>query len=327
MEQLSIEQFRQLKAKLNAAKNDLDDYMSVEEEIVSFDLSNIPFEEWNGMKIIGSIDFTGTHANLDFRQVQFSNLCNFETCNLQNIPVPELPLEWQEKCRNRELTYKDIIENIDIFEGIPVRYYLKEDNELPNLTKIVGNNLISDLIKKHYDVFAHILSKEKLHLLNERINTDLPFEESFIKAVKEYARNGEYIRTRFYNEDHEEYYQLPEWLESMNFKIIPNYTTIEEIENHDIHNYISRDGVEEFVEMMNKDYLKRFEEENHLLFKQARDRDKFKYTNYLETFGSFTYTRMTEEDKKRFKNNQNTYDEFCDRMAELINGLRLTNIL
>ena len=324
MEQLSIEQFRQLKAKLNAAKNDIDEYMSVEEEIVSFDLSNIPFEEWNGMKIIGSIDFSGTHANLDFRQVQFRNLCNFETCNLQNIPVPELPLEWQEKCKNRELTYKDIIENIDIFEGIPVRYYLKEDNELPNLTKIVGNHLISDLIKEHYDVFSHILSKDKLNLLNERIDTTLPFEESFIKAVKEYARNGEYVRTRYYNEDHEEYYQLPEWLNSMNFKIIPNYTSIEEIETHDIHNYVSRDGIDEFIEMMNKDYLKRFEEENHLLFKQARDR--LKYTNYLETFGSFTYTRMTEEDKKRFKNNQNTYDEFCDRMAELINGLRLTNV-
>lgn len=323
MEQLSIEQFRQLKAKLNAAKNDIDEYMSIEEEIVSFDLSNIPFEEWNGMRIIGSIDFSETKANLDFRNVQFNNLCNFDNCNLRNIPVPELPLEWQEKCRNRELTYSDIIDNIDIFEGIPVRYYLKEDNEIPNLAKIVGNHLISDLIKEHFDVFSHIKNAEKFDLFNERINTNLPFEESFIKAVKNYARNGEYTRVRFHNENHEEYYQLPEWLNSMNFNIVPNYRTIEEIESHNIHNYVSRDGVDEFLEMMNIDYLKRFEEENHFLFKKARDR--FEYTNYLEMIGQFVYTRLLDEDILRIKNNQNTYEEFNDRMAELINGLRLCN--
>lgn len=179
MEKITLEQFNNLKKKLYDSRNNLNEYMAIEEEIVSFDLSDIPYEAWNGMRIIGSIDFSNTNANLDFRHVQFRNLCNFDSCNLRNIPVPELPLPWQEKCRNRELTYSDIIENINIFEGIPVRYYLKEDNEIPNLSKIVGNHLISDLIKEHIDVFSHILQRGKLEELNERINTNLPFEESF----------------------------------------------------------------------------------------------------------------------------------------------------
>ncbi|MBQ8131131.1 MAG: hypothetical protein IJ193_01420, partial [Bacilli bacterium] len=323
MEKITLEQFNNLKKKLYDSRNNLNEYMAIEEEIVSFDLSDIPYEAWNGMRIIGSIDFSNTNANLDFRHVQFRNLCNFDSCNLRNIPVPELPLPWQEKCRNRELTYSDIIENINIFEGIPVRYYLKEDNEIPNLSKIVGNHLISDLIKEHIDVFSHILQRGKLEELNERINTNLPFEESFLKAVKNYARNAEFVKVRFYDENHNEIYQLPDWLESMNLKVVPNYLTMEEIENHNIQNYIFKDGVEEFLDIMNIDYLKRFEEENHILLKKTFDR--MPYSNYLEIFGNYIYVHTKEEERNYIKNHQNNYEEFCDNMANLLVEMRIRN--
>ena len=272
MELLTLDKFKELKKKLFDSKNNLDDYMCTEEEIVSYDLSNIPYEEWDGIKIIGSIDFSDTKANLDFHYVQFQSLCNLDSCNLRNIPVPELPLEWQEKCRNRTLTYTDLIDHIEVFEGIPVRYYLKEDNEIPNLSKIVGNHLISDIIKEHFDVFSHIKEKGNLESFNEYIDLEKPFETSFLQAVKDYARKKEIIRVRFYDENHREVYELPEWLHSMNLKIVPNYLTMEEIENHDIHNYIAKDGVEEFINLFNIDNIKRFEEENHLFLKNTYER-------------------------------------------------------
>lgn len=122
IEKLSIEQFNEIKGKMiklvenfNAVadsnennsdfnmelfyKEFVNQYILYQQKLLSYDLSDIPFEAWDsisiitpeigeefGIKIDNSIvDFSGTRANLDFDIINISGKGNFKNCNVKNI--------------------------------------------------------------------------------------------------------------------------------------------------------------------------------------------------------------------------------------------------
>ena len=82
IQKLTIEQFREIKNSIlkliKQANNENDDqfdediffrdYKALLDRLLSSDLSDIPFEEWQGLYIFtdGELDLSKTHANIDF---------------------------------------------------------------------------------------------------------------------------------------------------------------------------------------------------------------------------------------------------------------------
>ncbi len=112
MEKMSLEEFREIKNGLKSIiaeaedyyekhKDDADfdekeletrlvnEYLAVQNRLCNRDLSDIPFEEWEGMEIIGDqdhiVDLSNTHANLDFKVTTNQRYINCRGCNVRNL--------------------------------------------------------------------------------------------------------------------------------------------------------------------------------------------------------------------------------------------------
>ena len=91
IEKLSLEGFRYIKEQLFDIDSYNQEYYELQTKLLSYDLSDIPFIEWQGFNIYSDenheVDFSKTHANIDFELINFSSskgLLNFTGCNIRN---------------------------------------------------------------------------------------------------------------------------------------------------------------------------------------------------------------------------------------------------
>lgn len=112
LKKMSLEQFQQITEQLaqlikvyednyEAHKNDenyddsveeqrlVDQYLEIQNRLLQYDLSDIPFEAWQGMTIMSdethAVDFSRTRANIDFDLVEYWRNGNFRGCNVRNL--------------------------------------------------------------------------------------------------------------------------------------------------------------------------------------------------------------------------------------------------
>lgn len=100
MEKISLNEFLKIKnrllsleTKIEKKEEDLktleDQYFKLQQHILSYDLSDIPFEAWEGIQILSYadhwMDFSKTKANIDFSILGYLGFCNFKGCNVKNI--------------------------------------------------------------------------------------------------------------------------------------------------------------------------------------------------------------------------------------------------
>ena len=114
-EKLSLNQFREIKQQfrdiIEQGEVSIDDdiiiddeeisqrlenqYFELQEKLLSYDLSDIPSEEWSGLELFAYnghvVDFSNTNANIDFKSfklpVDYESLqyFNFKGCNISNL--------------------------------------------------------------------------------------------------------------------------------------------------------------------------------------------------------------------------------------------------
>ena len=101
-EKLTVEQFRQIKNQImglyeqweNEDNDTIEEKLAeqiqtLQDRLLSYDLSNIPFEEWNEYPIYSdnthAADFSKTKANIDFALVDYDGNGNFKGCNVKNL--------------------------------------------------------------------------------------------------------------------------------------------------------------------------------------------------------------------------------------------------
>ena len=109
---MTLEQFREIKRQLASIikqgedlyeqhKNDEnynydadekkleEQYLEIQNRLLSYDLSDIPYAEWMNMEIISDeshiVDFSKTKANIDFSMLDYSPYANYKSCKIQNI--------------------------------------------------------------------------------------------------------------------------------------------------------------------------------------------------------------------------------------------------
>ena len=112
IEKMTLEQFREIKRQLSSIIKQGDDlyvqhkndenynydadekkleeqYLEIQNRLLSYDLSDIPYAEWMNMEIISDeshiVDFSKTKANIDFSMLDYSPYANYKSCKIQNI--------------------------------------------------------------------------------------------------------------------------------------------------------------------------------------------------------------------------------------------------
>ena len=215
-EKITLEKFRELKTKyfveferLKTAieeREELDDFdeekflkeqghdfQAVIKEILSYDLSDIPYEEWEKMAIISFddeiLDLSLTHANIDFEileEVLASKGVNFKGCHLRNI-----------QSADSSILYRANFDDQIIAEN--PRLFLSSlfDDEFEK--KFVESKLeISDLISLSEEQLQELFSKNKNRYLNyqnpqNHLISDIIDKIGLQKTIRVYKMNPEYI--------------------------------------------------------------------------------------------------------------------------------------
>ena len=103
IEKMSLEQFQQIKSQLSQLIKQYEDsysdelleqrfieqYLSIQNHLLNYDLSGIPFEAWQDFQILSDethmVDFSKTRANIDFDVVEYYGNGNFKGCNVRNL--------------------------------------------------------------------------------------------------------------------------------------------------------------------------------------------------------------------------------------------------
>lgn len=64
-------------------------YLELQEKLLSYDLSDIPFESWQDLQIFSEgdyePDFSKSKANIDFNIIDFWGKGNFKNCSIRNL--------------------------------------------------------------------------------------------------------------------------------------------------------------------------------------------------------------------------------------------------
>lgn len=193
----------------------LDDYFTIQKELLSYDLSEIPEEEWKDVLLFSDMnhiaDFSKTKANLDFKifmkcDPSFFQFCNFRGCNISNIEeceylVPDsfdeeivqkfpsvfmlntFSKEFMEKYYNDSLTIADIASlSKSQLEELKKKNFLNHCNRNSSILKLNSNLYFS--IEKIVNLYNH--SKEEYRML--------------VKLIS-YGELSEYLFGNFYDEN------------------------------------------------------------------------------------------------------------------------------
>ena len=213
---LTVEEFNELVGKMNGMLNEaqkiadereddstfsmeeffekfLQEYLKLRDELLSYDLSNVPFEGWKDgpelwAEVEEIVDFSNTHANIDFDILYAAGKGNYRGCNVKNL--------YRLRHIDDESFDKEVIEaNPDLFLSDKFSYDFKRKYYNRNLTigdiTTLSSEELDELIIKDAN-FERFLDDELLNFFKH--NIDL---ERIIELYSRYLDDYEYIRDLF----------------------------------------------------------------------------------------------------------------------------------
>ena len=62
-------------------------FLDIQSELLSCDLSDIPYDAYQGLILVGDVDFSNTHANIDFNILNTDSIDSITVkgCNIRNL--------------------------------------------------------------------------------------------------------------------------------------------------------------------------------------------------------------------------------------------------
>ncbi len=189
MNKMSLEQFRSIKARMLEIINSgeqgefteeqeaalLAELNKLQETLLNSDLSDIPFEEWEGMFLYseGELDLSKTHANIDFallEDIAFESI-KLDGCNLRNVGV----IDYKEDTFDDEYkkAHPELFPDESVPEEVKGRFYKQELTfedifNYPSLKKCVNPNSFGKYSTAGSGGFVkHVGFKNAMKLLDE----------------------------------------------------------------------------------------------------------------------------------------------------------------
>ena len=180
------------------------EYLMLEIKLLENDLSNIPFEEWEGLSLfrVGTLDFSKTHANIDFslfKELNFTSI-NLNGCNVRNLDLikyhekdfdedfinkhhqyfldKSIPKKIRNKFYEQRLSFVDLITYPTLIKK--VKEYSFENNhksESKNIVKSIGLEHSLKLIEE-YPFFVTPLTIEEEKKSEVSIVKDVHYDEN-----------------------------------------------------------------------------------------------------------------------------------------------------
>lgn len=280
----------------------------------------------------------------DIKKICFSYISrNMLTSRHSNIEINELPPifvrengklllmdesispELREKYYRKELTLDEVINNIDLFDDIPIEYIIS-DNSVRNIGRKLGFGNLQILIKQHSDFFRHLVEIDGIYSLEKSINENDPIESRLLNAVKVLLRkNYNNDISIDSNQDGTISYNLPAWMSSFDLKVIPRLQSFNELINCDEKSYIMDSTQQQAVEILGIQNIKRIQEEygffSHGFNEHSRELDTF---NALASFLKNNHSSLSTK-KIDFKSGTLIYSEFLNQIANFLDAMRKSN--
>lgn len=148
-------------------------YLSIQNELLSYDLSNIPFEAWENIDIVSDYDyvadFSKTHANIDLELLTPYKGRNFTGCNIKNL----------EK-------YKNYFGDIDLYDLNQFLYTLGKGN----FDKIIERNIEEIKYLFNNDFLINYFCNYYLSAYNnDEQKSEESFEQTFHNILAEFFKS------------------------------------------------------------------------------------------------------------------------------------------
>lgn len=174
---------------------------------------------------------------------------------------PSIPNELRTRYYKHKLTLDDVMQNIELFENMPVENFMDYDYRTMRLYEGLGYGNLQKIIKMHPDVIEYIMSRENASSFLNHLNPNLPLEENFSQMVKKVFQN--YVSNNNIKNyvDGQVVYDIPKWLSSMNFTFIDSIHTKDELLNLTNKTVIVDSSQQLLIDAFNLENIKRFERE------------------------------------------------------------------
>lgn len=227
---------------------------------------------------------------------------------LENVNIPE---EVKNRYFEKELQIQDILDYPEIFQNLSIEYFL---SNIKNISSFIKNNYGSgkfqELLKKHPDVFLHIQQRNEGYKFGKFLTLGKSLDTTFVEAVKEY-----YLQTS----TTQEISNIPEWLTSMNFKIVKILKTTNDFLQYNDSVLILDNIQRKVINILNAENLKRFEQETSFFTHK-----NFEWSGDLENFNNFItyfYHNILPSLKKTIL----SYDDFSYQVANCLDSMKNNN--
>lgn len=274
------------------------------------------------------------------KQIEFSrNRINISDCPQMFIDEnkdlflidADIPADVKKRYFDKELSINDIINYSDAFGKVNLDYFV--DANAQCISKFILENYgvgkFQMLVKEHPDLFTHISDSNEYLQFGRYLEKGKDLDTDFTSAVKKYFLTyGMTDDFEVLNAEGEIVYNLPYWLNSMDFRTVDRLSSIEELLNYDNKIFILNESEQNIVNLFNIENIKKLEKDTKIFSHKTYD-----YSRELEMFHAFStyfnmaYVRdMLKKEEIDFKNGSLSYEEFLDNFAKSLDHMRRNNI-
>lgn len=240
-----------------------------------------------------------------------------------------IPDDVKKRYFQRSLYIQDLIDYPEVFSSIPVDYFM--DNSI-SIVKTIRNNYgigeFQKLVYKHPDLCLHIENSHDFYSFNNLLVTGENLESSFARAVKEYllinSKPEELIVT---TEDGQKVYNVPDWLSSMNFQVVEELKTNDELLQYNDSTLVLDMVQASILFTFGIDNIKKFEQETGFFTHKAYDwsKDLEMFRALMKFFKLKTLSDLKNEGID-FKYGSLPYEEFLEQFARCLDFMKKNQI-
>ena len=289
------------------------------EQIKNIDVSEMKNLCFDFLKDKISIDtFRFLQINLPLPEIFRRENPDIDEVILVNSFIPD---EVIERYFNKKLKLQDLIDYSYVFRKISVNGFL-EDKFLSDISSFINDNYgfgkFQELVRKHPDVFAHILEERDFFAFSAFLQTGKDLDSSFDNAVKEYffyCMPGMPEQFRI-ESDGQITYNVPEWLSSMNFKFVDKIESLNDLMQYNESVVVLDENQRYALEQLNIDNIRKLEQETGIFshnewFEELEIFKKLSsYMNANICFALFD-----------FHNGSLSYDEFLNQFLMFLGSM------
>lgn len=200
-----------------------------------------------------------------------------------------IPNEFRERYYNKQLTYEDIVNNLNIFEKFDYRNFMDDRNYdnyyIKELISKIDIKNFNYFIKEHRDVFEHLYYEHKLNEFIKYLNAAQNFENNLAIALQKYIHEWENksIQERT-NEDGSKSYMI-DWAKSMNYDFKNHYDNFEELLNYTDKTFIINKRQFDAINALGIKNILKFEKETSIFSSKS-----FPFGSFLTSIGLDFYS-------------------------------------